>query len=92
MERTCIINVGDFVANETIYHNRCLSASFSGSGVVSDNIPWEIEGNPWDWEYADDEFIYKPIELPEPPEPESFESKLSDIEEALQILLRGTTE
>lgn len=80
------INIGDFTANESVYPNRCLSASIGGNGIASDVIPWDgTDYNPWDYKYEDGEFVLDAIVInvvPEIPEP-SIESRIDDLEIAL---------
>ena len=62
-----IINIGDFEANDTVYKNRCLSASIGGLGVESETIPWKgTEYSPWDYKYVEGSFVLDPIIIPVP--------------------------
>ena len=81
------INIGSFEAGGTVYHDRCLSASFGGSGVLSAVIPWENTGyHPWDYRYADGEFTLDPIEIPNPPHvPTEQEQLRADVDFLLMM-------
>ena len=89
-----IINIGDFEANDTVYKNRCLSASIGGLGVESETVPWAgTEYNPWDYKYENEEFVLDPVYIPlPPPEPPSPEERIAELEAMLDALLSGRTE
>lgn len=56
------INIGNFILNDTVYPNRCLSASIGGEGVKSDVIPWaNTPYNPWDYKYENGTFVLDEI-------------------------------
>ena len=58
--------------------------------VVVDELP---EGNVADYQYVDGEYVYDPIPKEEPPTPErSQEERITELEEALELLLSGVTE
>lgn len=89
-KRVYTINIGDFTVGETVYHDRCLSASFGGSGVRSETIPWkDTEYNPWDYKYENEEFLLDPIAIPEPEEPVDRLQELEDAIVELAALMGG---
>lgn len=74
------INVGDFTLGETVYENRCLSASFGGSGVSSETIPWEDAAyNPWDYKYEDGQFTLDPIPIPEEDQSKAYSRRVVEL-------------
>ena len=81
------INISDFTVGETVYHDRCLSASFGGTGVPSAEIPWaDGEHQPWDYHYADGEFLLEPIEIPEEVQPPTEQEQLrADVDFLLML-------
>lgn len=86
-EKIYTINIGDFIVEEIVYENRCLSASFGGEGISTDTIPWEdTEYNPWDFKYENEEFILDIIEIPEPIiEPTEMERLRADVDYLLML-------
>lgn len=77
------INVGDFTVGDTVYPDRCLSASGLGQmvGVDTAEIPWaDSEYNPWDYHYIGGEFVLEPIELPEPEAIITQEQRIAELE------------
>lgn len=87
MEIKYIINIGNYEVNGTVYENRCLSASYGGVGIESENIPWaDTEYNPWDYKYEDGEFILDVIEIPEVvAEPTEMEQLRADVDYLLMM-------
>ena len=58
--------------------------------VLVDELP---EGNVADYRYADGEYVHDPIPEEEPAEPKaSPEERITELEEALEMLLNGVTE
>lgn len=75
-------------------HGRILSVTYAkyaaADAVLVDELP---DGNVADYRYADGEFIHDPIPEEEPAEPKaSNEERITELEEALEMLLNGVTE
>ena len=73
---------------------RILSATYAEfapvNAVLVDELP---EGNVADYRYVDGEYVHDPIPEEEPTEPKaSNEERITDLEEALAMLLSGVTE
>ena len=73
---------------------RILSATYekyaAENMTVVDELP---EGNHADYIYENGEYIYAPISAPEQPEkPADLQSRVSALEEALDMILSGVTE
>lgn len=72
-----------------------LSASFHNEfsptdAILVDELP---EGNVSDYRFTDGECVYDPIPAEEPAEPKaSNEERITELEEALAMLLSGVTE
>ena len=74
--------------------NRVLSATFAKfapvGAVLVNTIP---EGNIANYKYENGAYFYDPLPEPEPVEPEAtIEDRVSELEEALEMILSGVTE
>lgn len=73
---------------------RILSVTYAefayADAILVDELP---DGDVYEYRYSDGGFIYDPIPVEEPTEPKaSQEERITELEEALAMLLSGVTE
>ena len=73
--------------------SRILSATFEKfapvGAVLVNSLP---EGNIADYLYQNGEFVYDPLPVVEPEETTTIEDRVSELEQALEMILSGVTE
>lgn len=60
-----------------------------GDAITTETLP---EGNVADYRYVDGAFVYEPIVLPEVETAPTDTERITELEEALAMLLEGVTE
>ena len=74
-------------------NGRILSATFAkyahDGAVLADELP---EGNVADYRYINGEYVYDPIPVPEVENVPTDAERITELEEALAMLLSGVTE
>ena len=85
MEKTYALNLAD--------DGRILSVTYSK--YAPDDAPRVEsfpEGDLYEYRFIGGEFIHEPLPKPEESEEESLESRVGELEEALNMILSGVTE